>query len=496
MYRRIRFSAQAGRWLKLVQASFFMLLVAACAGAGGSDQGFGFEDNLPLISEARERRVGAREHPRIVAAFGGAYQDQQMQRGLDEIVDRLARVSPRPDIDYQLTVLNTPSVNAFALPGGFLYVTRGLLALSNDRDEIAAVLAHEMGHVSARHAAKRESQASTIAVVGRVAQQALRDPVRAAGAILASRSMFASFSRQQEFEADQIGLETAVQAGFDPYGAATFLDSMREDREHREQLLRQENRSSEASFMASHPSTPDRIAKVLELSGSFGIAEGARPRQRDAFLSLIDGLLFGDDPREGFIRDRTFLHPNLRFAFDVPEGFNLQNSSDAVFVLGPDGSAMRFDGIDIPPRQSLERFVRNVWARGVTVQDMVPGHVGVMDAIFGAARHGGWNYRLAAVRFAPDKVFRFLLAARDIDVSLEDGFRSTVNSLRSLSAEQAAQARPLRIRTVQVGANDNQRSMARRMVIKDNALEQFRILNGLTANSRLTAGQSVKIIAE
>lgn len=496
MYSPLLDFVRAGSLLKLVQASLLALLVAACSGAQDFEQGFGFEDNLPLISEVRERRLGERENPRIVAAFGGAYQDQRLQAGLDEIVNRLASVSPRPDISYKLTVLNTPAVNAFALPGGYLYVTRGLLALANDNDEIAAVLSHEMGHVSARHAAKRESQASTVSVVGRIAQRALRNPMNAPGAVAAARNLNASFSRQQEFEADQIGLETSVQAGFDPYGAATFLASMRDDRTRRDQLLRKGETATGTSFLATHPSTPDRISRVLELSGGFGIEENSRPRQRDQFLGLIEGLLYGDDPREGIIRDRAFIHPGLHFKFEAPPGFNLQNASDAVFILGPDGSAMRFDGIDISPRQTLEEFVRNVWARGVTVQDMTPGLVGNMDAVFGSARYGGWNYRMAAVRFSEDKVFRFLLAARDVSAELEEGFASTVYSLRTLSAEEAASARPLRIRTVRVRAGDTPEKLAGQMALRDNALEQFRVLNGIEPGETLPVGELVKIIAE
>lgn len=496
MFRRIRNSPPGGGGLKYVQAGLLMLLVSACSGTPNGEDGFGFEDNLPLVSEARERRIGEREHPRIVSSFGGAYQDVRLQSGLDNIVERLASVSPRPDIEYELTVLNTPTVNAFALPGGYLYVTRGLLALANDTDEIAAVLAHEMGHVSARHSAKRESQASTIAVMGRVAQEALRNPMNAAGAVMATRGMFANYSRQQEFEADQIGLETAVSAGYDPYAAATFLDSMREDRTRRARLLQQGQDRNETSFLATHPSTPDRIAKVLELSSGFGISNGERERRRAEYLNLIDGLLYGDDPREGFIKDRQFVHPKLRFSFEVPKGFNLQNASDAVFALGPDGSAMRFDGIKITPTQSLERFVRNVWAKGVTVQDMTPGRIGDLDVVFGAARHGGWNYRLAAVRFAPDKVFRFLLASRTVSQEMEEGFVETVSSLRALSGEEAAQARPLRIRSVDVRAGDTPRTISAKMAVRENAVEQFLVLNGLDPGDNLPAGQPVKIIGE
>ena len=473
-----------------------LLALTACSTSLDQD-GFGFENDALLISEERERALGAQEHPKIIAAFGGAYQNARLQSGLENIVARLKRVSPRPDIDYSVTILNTPSVNAFALPGGFLYVTRGLLALANDEDEIAAVLAHEMGHVSSRHAVKRESQSSTAAVIGRAMKDLMRNAGGARTAMLDSRERVAKFSRQQEFEADQIGLETAVQAGFDPFGAATFLTSMQRNNTYRNRLLiGGESRAHGGEFMATHPSTPDRISQILQLSRSFGFDQGDRPRARDSYLELIDGMMYGNDPSEGFVRDRRFIHPDLRFEFEVAPGFTIQNTSDAVFALGSNGSALRFDGVDVPESQSLTQYVTRSWARGIDVQDILLDRIGSMPVVFGRATHGGWDYRLAAIRFEGKRTFRFLMAAREIDEKMARDFEESVRSLRALSIEEAHDARPLRIRTVNVGARDTAESIAARMAVKEGALEQFLLLNGFNSPRQLQPGQTVKIFVD
>lgn len=480
-------------------ALFSLIMLAFVAGCSTSNEpgGFGFENDGLLISEERERELGAQEHPKILASFGGAYTNAPLQAELDNIVGRLTRVSPRPDISYKLSVLNTPSVNAFALPGGYLYVTRGLLALANDEDEVAAVLAHEMGHVSSRHAIKRENQASATSVIGQVMKDIMRNPGKAANAMADSRASFASFSRSQEYEADQIGLETAVQAGFDPFGASSFLTSMQRNNEYRNRLVaRGEPASPGADFMATHPSTPDRISRVTQLARSFGFDEGDRARSRSAFLQAVDGMMYGSDPSEGFIRDRRFVHPELGFEFEVAKGFTIQNTSDAVFALGPNGSALRFDGVDVAVGQSLQTYVARVWAKGINVENLQSTTINGMDAVFGEAQHGGWDYRMGAVRFAGKRTFRFLMASRKFTPQMEVDFNSSIRSLRALTNEEIQEVKPFRIRVLTVKPGETVQTVAAQMGIRDGAAERFRIINGLSRTQQLVPGQMVKIIGD
>jgi len=477
------------RWPALA-AVLLGLSVAGCTIETGLGDGLG-----GLISETEEVQLGAKEHPKIVAAFGGVHANPVLQSGLEKIVNRLSRASERPDISYRVTVLNSPSVNAFALPGGYLYVTRGLLGLANDADELAAVLSHEMGHVSARHAAKRQSEALRAVFLGRITD-VLRDPTSIGQALRDSGSMIASFSRNQELEADEIGVETAVRAGFDPFGAVSFLEVMSRDSDARARALARERDAHPPNLDSSHPTTPERIRRVVELAGNFGFAPGKRMRERSAYLAMIDGMLYGDDPAEGYVRGRRFLHPGHMFTFSVPEGFSLQNSHEAVFAVGGDDAALRFDAIDVPADQSLEDYVASVWARGTKVGNLRSESINGVPAARAEATHEGWQYRMAAVRLAPQSVYRFLFAAREIDAEGERQFDRIVDSLRTLSKREVAALKPLKLRIVTVRAGETVRTLALRMADGDDREQRFRIINGLAPGGEVRAGQTVKLIAE
>src|SRR5262245_55286671 len=180
----------------------------------------------PRLAQQQQPVPNQREHQRILAAYNGAYDDPKLEALLNATVAKLVAASERPDVHYRVTILNSAAVNAFALPTGQLYVTRGLIALANDTSELASVLSHEMSHVIARHAAIREDPARKVALVSRVVQDVLSDPETGALALAKSKIALASFSRQQEFEADGMGIGIAVRAGYDPYGATRFLTSM------------------------------------------------------------------------------------------------------------------------------------------------------------------------------------------------------------------------------------------------------------------------------
>src|ERR1051325_7260057 len=175
---------------------------------------------------AQREPATQREHSRILASYGGAYENARLQAMIEKTVDRLVAASERPDLKYKVTILNSPAINAFALPNGRLYITRGLIALANDKAELASVLAHEMGHVIARHAAIREEQARQVAIISHVVSDVISDPQMGALALAKSKLTLAAFSRAQEFEADGIGVGISARAGFDPFGASRFLTDM------------------------------------------------------------------------------------------------------------------------------------------------------------------------------------------------------------------------------------------------------------------------------
>ena len=265
-------------------------------------------------------------------------------RRVARIVGRIVAASDQPEQPYRITILNAPAVNAFALPGGYLYVTRGLLALANDSSEVAAVLAHEMAHVTANHAIERQNKARNAVIVSRVVTDVLSDD-DAAGrlALASSQRSLASFSRQQELEADAIGVKTIGRAGYDPFAAARFLAAMaRFSRlpERRARDRRTSGRTSSPRIHRRRNASSSRPAPPAQF-GAPGIGEV----DRDRYLAGIDGMIFGDDPSQGYVRDRTFVHPSLGVGFTVPDGFVIDNTSDAVLATGADGTALRFDAV-------------------------------------------------------------------------------------------------------------------------------------------------------
>jgi predicted Zn-dependent protease len=209
------------RQVKIAAGLLTAALLAACTSGGDFKQ-----VSLRLPSEAALKSAIPRENARILASYGGAYDNPKVQALIEKTVARLVAASERPDLTYNVVILNSPAINAFALPNGTIYVTRGLITLANDEAEIASVLAHEMGHVIARHAAIREEQARQAAVVARVVTDVLDDPAAGALALAKTKLTLANFSRAQELEADGIGVGISARAGFDPYGAARILSDM------------------------------------------------------------------------------------------------------------------------------------------------------------------------------------------------------------------------------------------------------------------------------
>ena len=440
-----------------------------------------------------------REHQRILAAYGGVYNDPKLQAMLEETVEHLVAASERPDLHYKVTMLNSQSINAFALPTGQLYVTRGLVALANDESELASVLAHEMGHVVARHAAIREEQAKQAALVGRVVSDVISDPEIGALALAKSKLALASFSRAQEFEADAIGIGIASRAGYDPYGAVRFLTSM----EHNSELRPQQSSAAidprAPDFLSSHPATPERIsnatANARQYSGptTTGTIAG---RDKSAYLSDINGIVFGEDPSEGFVRGRRFLHPRLGFTFTAPEGFALENTAQAVLgVKHGGGQALRLDVVRVPAEQTLAAYLTSGWIEGIDQSTVEEVAVNGFPAATAAAKGDQWDFRLYAIRFGSD-VYRFIFATKHSTAESDRIFRESVGTFRRMSLAEIESAKPLRLQIVTVGPSDTVEKLATRMAVADRQVERFRLLNGLEPGERLKAGSEVKIVVE
>lgn len=467
------------------------LLLAGCTGLPSVER----QVALPDPPRQREAATPAqREHARILAAYGGAYQNTRLESLLQQTVDKLVASSERPDLRYRITILNSPAVNAFALPTGQLYVTRGLLALANDTSELASVLSHEMAHVIARHAATREDQARQAAIVSRVVTDVLNDPQMGALALAKSKIALASFSRAQELEADAIGVSLASRAGYDPYGATRFLTAM-----GRNSALKPTGPAGgdarSIDFLSSHPSTPDRVKNALAAARQYTAPIPGGRNERAAYLAATDNLPFGEDPTEGFARGRRFLHPKLGFTFTAPEGFSLDNTAQAVLGIREGGSqALRLDVVRVPAEQSLSEYLTSGWMDRVDPRSVEDLTLNGFAASTATARGEQWSFRIYVVRFGSD-VYRFVFAAKTRTAEADRQFRESVSSFRRMSLAEIERTRPLRIQVVSVQQGDTIERLSARMTT-DRPLERFLVLNGLAPGAALTPGDQVKIVVE
>ena len=480
-----------GRWHHVLGMAALVLLLAGCSDLARLDR----QVSLPDVPKAAESSGPAqREHQRILAAYGGAYQDARLEALIGKTVDRLVAASERPDLHYRVTILNSPAVNAFALPTGQLYVSRGLIALANDTSELASVLSHEMAHVIARHAAIREDQARQAQLVSRVASDVFNDPQMGAMALAKSKIALATFSRGQELEADGIGVGISSRAGFDPYGAVRFLNSMGRNAELRPAAgVGADPRYLD--FLSSHPATPDRM-KIAQANARQYAAPGAGDRDGAAYLASVDGLPYGEDPSEGYVRARRFLHPRLGFTFMAPEGFTLDNTAQAVLGVKDGGNeALRLDVVRVPSEQTLSEYLNSGWIENIDPHSIEEVSINGFPAATASARGDQWSFRLYAVRFGSD-VYRFVFAAKRKAPDLDRTFREAVGTFRRMTLSEIQATKPLRLKVVSVQSGDTVERMASRMAVTDHPAERFMVLNGVQPGQVLKPGEQVKIVVE
>jgi predicted Zn-dependent protease len=437
--------------------------------------------------------MGARERPRILATYGGEYQDVKTEQLVARITGALTAVSENPKQTYRITILNSPAINAFALPGGYIYVTRGLLALADDASEVAAVLSHEMGHVTANHGILRQQKEEAEMIASRVVTEVLSSELAGKQALARSKLRLAAFSRAQELQADQIGVRMLGEAGYDPYAAARFLDTMGAFQNFN---AGDQNSDQGLDFLSTHPSTPQRVELARMHARQFGMDGKVGDRGRDYFLAGIDGLLYGDSPTEGYVRGQTFLHPNLGIRFDVPPDFRIDNKAEAVMATGPNQVAIRFDLVDDTSGGSLTDYIASGWVTGLMPETIRPAFVNGMPAATARASAERWDFDVTVVRNGP-KIYRFLTAVPKGDVNdLQTTAAKLRASFRKLTPAEAANLKPLRIRVVVVAPGDTVASLSNRMLGTDRKQDLFRLLNGMSADATVTPGDKVKIVAE
>ena len=493
-------------WRSLALLGVALGALASGCGTTATSPATGRTFSTP-ISEQQEASLGKEEHPKILEEFGGEYKEKpDLNTYVSSVGQFIAATSERPEVKYTFTVLNTPDVNAFAVPGGYIYTTRGLLALANNEAELASVLGHETGHITARHTAERAGQAqqTQFGVLGATLLGAIlggQTGAELAGGLASQYGQvrLAGYSQDQEFEADLLGVRYMKRATYDPRAAASFLSALRSQTQLEARTAGKDpNVVDDQNMMATHPRTVDRVQRAIQEAG--GVEPGAM-LARDIYLSKIDGMMFGDDPAQGVIAGGKFVHPPLRFAFEVPSGYKLVNLPDVVAIKGPKGTLGNLTLASPQPSGSLTAALQNYDPKGnIVFNNIETLTINGMEAATGLTRvntkSGSANYRAVLIRHPSGKVYEFaFLSLADLGARYDADFQKIATSFRQIDGNEAAQYnRPQRIRIVTVKPGDTVQSLSSRMVVSAEKEGWFRVLNGLAGGQQVEPGQKVKIV--
>ncbi|MEO8723742.1 MAG: M48 family metalloprotease [Sphingobium sp.] len=463
------------------------------------------QKEIPLATSisSKDRADGAKAHPDLLKEFGGAYQGSQASYAIGvgrKIASQSSLSSSQGD--FTVTLLNSSVNNAFAIPGGYVYITRQLMALCNDEAEMAGVLGHEVGHVAAQHSQRRQA-AATRTAIGGLLLQVLTGAVlgnTGLGSLLqkgigsGSQLLTLKFSRAQEYEADDLGIRYLAKAGYDPKALSSMLGSLAAQSALDARLAGRAESMPE--WASTHPDPASRVTRALQNARATGVTSNYR--NRDVFLNALNGVTYGDDPAQGVIEGSRFLHPGMKIGFTAPTGYGMSNGTDAVSITGSGGQG-QFTGAAY--NGNLESYVQSVFSalanngslagaqvRRTTINGL-PAAYATMRA---NTQSGQTDVTVFAYEMGPQSAFHFVLltpAGQGVGP-----FASLVQSFHTLSAQEAAGVKARKIAVVSAKVGDTVASMAARMAYTDYKQERFLTLNGLSATSRLAAGQRVKLV--
>ncbi|WP_070156173.1 M48 family metalloprotease [Sphingobium phenoxybenzoativorans] len=484
----------------------WLATASLCAIGLAASGAIGQQKQIRTVSSisAADKAAGAKAHPQLVKEYGGAYSGSQVGY-VTTVARKIAVQSGLSNAggDFTVTLLNSPVNNAFAIPGGYVYITRQLMALANDEAEMAGVLGHEIGHVAAQHGQRRQQAAQRNAIggallgllTGAVMGDSGLGGLLQKGIGTGSQLLTLRFSRTQEYEADDLGIRYLAKAGYDPQAMSSMLASLAAQNAL-DQRATGDARSI-PEWASTHPDPAARVGRAAQRARETGARSSFR--NRDAFLTAVDGILYGDDPKQGTISGSRFLHPELRLAFTAPAGFGMENGSDAVSITGSGGQA-QFSGA--PYSGNLQSYVESIF-RSIAGQDSgnrfgeinrttVNGLSAGYLTVRAQSQSSQVDVTVFAYEFGPNSAYHFLLvtpAGAGIGP-----FSSLVGSLSRLSAQDAAAIKSRRISVVTVKAGDTVDSLAGRMAYADMRQDRFLTLNGLRSGDALRPGQKVKIV--
>ena len=481
------------RPVKLLGSILLPIMLAGCAANPVTG-----EQDLVLMSEDQELSIGRKTHAEILEEYG-EYRNDVLAKYVQRIGEHIASKSHRPNIIYRFTVLDSPQVNAFALPGGYIYVTRGILAYLNSEDELAAVLGHEIGHVTARHAVKRHTTSTLTGIAGAIL--AAQSGVQGAGDVanVLGTALVRGYGREHELEADRLGAEYLAKAGYNPEAMLKVIRVLKNQEEFEGELARLEGRQPRRyhGLFSTHPDNDKRLQSIIESSQVYRKG-GWRPDDRNSYLASIDGMTFGSNARQGIIRGNRFYHHDLDFTLQFPSGWRIKNRPDRV-VASPasnDGLialTVRDRNRRISPRQFIHKRLglRNLQSGEAFTHQGQQGYTGIAltDTDYGRrmARitvlyHGDKAYVIAGVARNKSKPYLY-----------DKQFLHAARSFRALDTDEKGLAVARRLDIKQY-TGQSYADLAKHSGLNHLAESQIRLINGHYPSGKPEHGEHFKTV--
>lgn len=474
----------------LAGALLFLTLTGCAQNPVSGDQDF------VLLGVDSEIAIGRANHPKIIEQYG-RYEDESVQSYVQAVGDKLALVSHRPELLYRFTVLDSPVINAFALPGGYIYITRGLMAYLNSEAELAAVLGHEIGHVTARHGVRQQS-ASQAANLGYTLGAILFPGLRGAPSQnlfnILGGTLLSGYGREHELESDGLGAEYLARAGYQPKAMIDVIRVLKDQETFSAAEAKKQGREVKGyhGLFASHPDNDTRLHEVVASADKYASAQKAEIG-RSQYLTHINGLVFGDSEAQGIRSDRYFYHLAMNFSMAFPAGWQINNNPDSLQSLSPNGDAVvELRATDINLKLSPRDFIKQRLkidrlksGEQINVNGL-DGYTGIVDIQNRLAR--------VAVIYLRDQAFVFFGGVKNNKMfsQFDVDFVETAKSLHALRTDEIALAKALKLDVVTVGKLDNYTTWAKDSRISNSPLEQLKLLNGHYPSGELKRGEQAK----
>lgn len=449
---------------------------------------------LMLLSESDEIQLGQQSDKEVVAQYG-LYNDPQLQSYIDQLGQKMVKVSHRPNLSFSFRLLDSPVINAFAVPGGYVYITRGILAYLNNEAEFAGVLGHEIGHVAARHSAKQYTKAQFAQLGLGVGSILSEDFAKYAGlAQVGVGLLFLRFSRDAERQSDDLGVEYSTKVGYDAREMGNFFHTL-------DQMSNTGDGGGLPGWFSTHPNPADRVVAVQEKAKEWRAKTGNQNLKvnRDAFLQKIDGIVFGDDPRQGYVENGIFYHPNLTFEFPVPAGWKTINTPTQVQMANEKQDAIILFqiGQGNTPAEAADNFVNQSKATVLSSEGTTVNGLSAHRLTSDLASSQGQLRILSYFIKKGDNIFVFHGFTAQASFDQQQGaFQNTMAGFKTLSDQSKINVKPDRVAVRKVNQGTTLEQALRSFGVKDDKLAETALLNGMELTSSVSGGTMIKYIVK